>query len=790
MENRPKGREKHVTGEGAEIRRRGDGLHTGPVGRADGYQGRGGSAGTGRGAGTRGGSRAGGKSNPLLIIILLAVVLLGGGGAGLSGLLGGDTTVSQPQTGTQSGVLSGGSAILESLLGGSFNGGGSLSTGWAGGANTGRLDTSVAKGARAKYTKLLGGGKDTVTMMVYMCGTDLESKNGMASADLQEMLNATVGSHINLLVYTGGCRQWRNNMVSSSVNQIYRIQNGQIECLVADDSSDPMTRSATLTRFIRYCTKNYPASRNMLIFWDHGGGSISGYGYDEKNASAGSMTLKGIDEALAAAGATYDVIGFDACLMATLENALMLEKYGDYLVASEETEPGVGWYYTDWPTALSADPSMATVQLGKNIADSFVAKCAEKCAGQKTTLSVVDLAELSATVPDKLKSFAAGTSKLIQSSNYETVSNARSGAREFASGNKIDQIDLVHLSYNLNTKESKALATALLGAVKYNRTSSNMTNAYGLSIYFPYQSTKKVDSAVATYEAIGMDDDYARCIQQFASLETGGQAVSGGTSSPLELLLGGGGGSAVPTDAISGVLSALMGGGSGFFGRSLDMDDTADYLAQHRFDAGQLFWSASGGKTRLVLSEEQWAMVQDLQLNVFYDDGAGYLDLGLDNVYAFDGDGALLGEYDGTWLAIDGQPVAYYYVDSVFDGDAYTITGRVPVLLNGDRAELLIVFDNAHPYGVITGARSVYAGGETETVAKSVTELEAGDTIDFICDYYSYDGAYQDTYLIGDTLTYTGSHEISNVAVNKDRTVASYLFTDLYCQEYWTPAIP
>ena len=64
-------------------------------------------------------------------------------------------------------------------------------------------------------------------------------------------------------------------------------------------------------------------------------------------------------------------------------------------------------------------------------------------------------------------------------------------------------------------------------------------------------------------------------------------------------------------------------------------------------------------------------MVQDLQLNVFYDDGAGYLDLGLDNVYAFDGDGALLGEYDGTWLAIDGQPVAYYYVDSVFDCQEY-----------------------------------------------------------------------------------------------------------------------
>ena len=32
-----------------------------------------------------------------------------------------------------------------------------------------------------------------------------------------------------------------------------------------------------------------------------------------------------------------------------------------------------------------------------------------------------------------------------------------------------------------------------------------MTNAYGLSIYFPYRATGKVDSAAKTYDEIGMD---------------------------------------------------------------------------------------------------------------------------------------------------------------------------------------------------------------------------------------------------------------------------------------------
>ena len=90
-----------------------------------------------------------------------------------------------------------------------------------------RVDRSIAAGSRDKYTVLKGGGKDTVTVMVYMCGADLESRSAMATKDLNEMLNASLGSRVNLIVYTGGCSSWRNNMVSSSVNQIWQVQNGR-----------------------------------------------------------------------------------------------------------------------------------------------------------------------------------------------------------------------------------------------------------------------------------------------------------------------------------------------------------------------------------------------------------------------------------------------------------------------------------------------------------------------------------------------------------------------------------
>ena len=743
--NRPRGREKHVTGPAKTVKKRGEGLGTGPVGDAGGYQDRKPEASSGqRSAGTRSGGG-------MMKLVLLALLVLLGGGGGLTAMLGGQpeapSSVQTPSASQQQ-VSNAGSVDWGQVLGGL--GGGSVSSGWQSTPNTGRLDASVAPGARERYTALLGNGRDTVTIMVYMCGTDLESRSKMGTMDLQEMLNASFGNDVNLLVYTGGCKGWQNTVVSSTTNQIWQIKDGKMACLEKDLGSVPMTDPDVLSGYIRWCAENYPASRYELILWDHGGGSVSGYGYDEKFASSGSMDLSGLDRALKDAGVKFDFIGFDACLMATAETALTMAQYADYLIASEETEPGVGWYYTDWLTALGKDTSMPTIQIGQKIVDSFVDTCAQKCRGQSTTLSVVDLAELEATLPDVLADFSRSTAKLIREQSYQTVSNARSGAREFAPSSRIDQVDLVHLAKNLGTKEGEALSKVLLSAVKYNRTSADMTNAYGLSIYFPYRKTAAVSRAASTFERIGMDDAYTQCIRQFADVVDSGQAVSGGSDSPLPALLGMLGGAGSGGDDISTLLASVLGG------RSLDMENANEYLTAHRFPDEALVWqTGEDGVPVLRLNEQQWGLVQDLELNLFYDDGEGYIDLGLDNTFDFDGEGGLLGVNEGTWLAVEGQPVAYYHTATVDDGTSYAITGRVPVLHNGSRAELILTFDTERPQGYVAGVQTVYLNGETDTVAKSQSELQPGDTLEFLCDYYSYDGDYQDSYLLGDPLIVT-----------------------------------
>lgn len=750
-QKRPRSREKNVTSGGNGVHKRGNGLGTGQVGGQD-YSGK-----KSSGSGAKRAAAGGGGS-----LLLLILILLFRGGAG--GLLGGNSD--KPDT-------SGHSASTET-----------------------KVDNTVAKGSREKRTKILGNNQDKITIMVYMCGTDLESKYKMASSDIEEMKAASLGKNIDIIIYTGGCSDWKSNGISSSVNQIYQIKNGKLINLVADDGAKSMTDPKTLSEFIKYCNTNFPANRNDLILWDHGGGSVSGYGYDEKYKN-GSMNLGGINQALKDVGVTFDFIGFDACLMATAETAFMLDDYADYLIASEETEPGIGWYYTEWLSKLGKNTSMSTIDIGKNIIDDFVVRCDQKCKGQKTTLSIIDLAEFSNTVPDKLNNFAQSVSDKIVNQKYEQISDARYKTREFAQSSKIDQIDLVNFSENVGTPEGKELSKVLQNAIKYNRTSSSITNAYGVSIYFPYQRTSYVDSACNIYSNIGMDSDYSNCIRQFAKIETSGQvATVSDSTSPLSSLFG------LVSNTVSSGNIDIIGGLINTFkdssGRSIEyMNDTSisqesanEYVSHNFFDASNLMWEQKNdGSYFMSLPESQWELVHKIDLNMFYDDGSGYIDLGLDNIYDFDDNGNLIPDTDRNWLAINNQPVAYYHTDTTEIGDDYTITGYIPAMLNGDRVNLILVFDNENPNGYIAGASTDYKNNETDTVPKSLTEINVGDRLDFLCDFYSYDGEYQDSYYLSEPVIVTDNMTISNVDVGDGEVKLMYRFTDIYNQEYWSESI-
>ncbi len=484
--------------------------------------------------------------------------------------------------------------------------------------------------------------------------------------------------------------------------------------------------------------------------------------------------------------------------------------YADYLVASEETEPGTGWYYTRWLTELSADTSRPTIDIAKTIIDDFITSSTNASANAKVTLSIVDLAELHGTLPDSFNSFSVSTNNIIKSNGYKQISDARAGVRQFSAENKLNQVDLVDFAERIGTNESKNLASVLKSSVKYNRTT--MSHCNGISIYFPYESTNSMNSAVALNNAIGIDDDYTKCIKSFASLELGGQVtaaasqtssssfdlgsllgtISGGSStSPVNALLGSflGGGAGNGID-VSSVLSLL----GGFSGKSMPENlawadteliaDNAEKIAASYIDPSHLVPTEKNGRKVLSLAKDEWKLISTVELNVFVKDGDGYIDLGLDNVFEFDGDDLIL-SFDGTWLTLNNEVCAYYLVSADDENDTYI--GRIPALLNGQLVNIQVVFsgDDAK----VTGAYPMYNDNDIDVQAKGMIKIVKGDEIELLCDYYSLDGEYSASYTLGTKITVSSENlKVVNKKINAEDVDVMYRLTDIYGNHFWVKA--
>ena len=221
---------------------------------------------------------------------------------------------------------------------------------------------------------------------------------------------------------------------------------------------------------------------------------------------------------------------------------------------------------------------------------------------------------------------------------------------------------------------------------------------------------------------------------------------------------------------------------------SLSREDIASCLSGNMLNTDALvFTDTDAGKT-LILPAEQWALVQDVQLNMFIEQNGGYIDLGLDSLYSSDGNGNLVADTEKTWVAIDGTPVPYYQLIEPGNSSGY-YGGYVPALLDGDRVQLLIAFDE-NGTGYLVGFRYDYQAGETETVAKTISGLPIGATIQLLCDRYLYDGTYEAAYNWGTPITVTeNTLKVSDVYLDQYTVRRTYRLTDIYNQVYWSEAL-
>ncbi len=113
----------------------------------------------------------------------------------------------------------------------------------------------------------------------------------------------------------------------------------------------------------------------------------------------------------------FDVIGFDACLMNTIEVAYQLKDTAKVIVGSEETEPGAGWPYDKVLGTLAAKPSMSPQELGKVIVDSYVKSYDKGTNSEAVTMAAVNPDKISSVV-SSLDKWALALTKNIMSPGY------------------------------------------------------------------------------------------------------------------------------------------------------------------------------------------------------------------------------------------------------------------------------------------------------------------------------------------------------------------------------------
>ena len=182
----------------------------------------------------------------------------------------------------------------------------------------------------------------------YLCGSDLESGGAFATMDLAEMLEVSLPDNVNVVIETGGSSVWHNDIVDASKLQRW-VYNSEGMFLADEQPSANMGDARTLADFLSFAKTNFPAEKTAVVFWNHGGGSVTGAAFDELYGFD-SLTLDEMYMAFSSVFETseenqpLELIGFDTCLMATVDVACTFYDIAKYMVASEETEPANGWY--------------------------------------------------------------------------------------------------------------------------------------------------------------------------------------------------------------------------------------------------------------------------------------------------------------------------------------------------------------------------------------------------------------------------------------------------------------
>ena len=540
--------------------------------------------------------------------------------------------------------------------------------------------------------------------------TVITEEDGAATTDIYEMLGAELSDNIRIVIQTGGATRWSDSLINPNKTQRFEINKDgmkEIENLPLQRATDP----DTLADFMTYCEENYPSDHRMLVLWDHGNGPF-GYGSDSIYGGE-SMTLKDIRAALekvykpSEKNPAFDIIGFDACLMSSLEVTHALYGFADFYALSAEVEPGDGWDYTPFLQKMSDEPTLSAAAVAREIADTYM-DCymtqnvnIKKIMTQDVTFSVVDAVK----AEEVYKAYCELAEKQLEDSAEDISVLAEIGrccnksthyiASEYSIMNLTDLGNYMTYMSETYPEECGKISALLEEAVLYHRENGSLCDSSGMSLYIP----GSIDSYYGLdyflkYEYEVCEDNNIRALYFYK--------MAGCLNDEMK----------------EDVLRL-----SGTVPKNLDVslfDEFEDAVPD-----------IDGKKASIKISDELKSMIQNYSYELAtYDEDDGYLTYyGVDDYTRVDENGNVYCDFDGKWICLDGEHLGVEITSSSSVSTEY----RSKILYNGKDAYLIISLNRETGEYSIKGVREIPVEADDEinflVNSKSNIELQPGDKI-------------------------------------------------------------
>ena len=560
--------------------------------------------------------------------------------------------------------------------------------------------------------------QDGSLLMIYMCGSDLESYYGFASKNLEEIASAVFEENNGVIVQTGGSKSWTDPSVSAyATSRIYFGSGGRE--VVYEGPAVNMGSGDSLKDFVTFCEQKYPERDKSLILWDHGGTALKGVCFDE-NFDNDSLTMSELSEALSGTE-KLEFLGFDACLMGSVEVLAKVKNFADYIVFSQEIEPGEGWNYR---TLCSQYGTVDTRTFLNHLLASYFAKYENSAKSGLITLSYVCteyadallkafdefFVELSSVVEEK------GLLASVKASEFAYSFGGRTQKEEYT--NHIDLLGYLN-AMTLLPEAVQKVKTALSDCVGGAVNGVLKENAGGLSFYYPYSYKA---SELQNYREHYASEGYATFL-----------------------------------------------------------DAHYKDLSKYVIDVENDGYTDENGAFAVKISECSLKYVRSVSyylvdIQMFPDQPAEGNFFGKDVDVHYEGNGVYSSNFKGRWIYINGQPLEVYYLDS--ESEIMHIFSGL-LLVNGEIVNLRFSYNSLTAETQIQG---IWKGGLEEGQYSRLTSLQKGDVL---CPIYEYIVEQEGSYIrLGEEFIYENEDIIEVLPLKSTMFMYYFEIEDIFGRTY------